>query len=1172
MELHKIKFADAFLNPKKEYGEVPFYWWTGDRLDKQRLTEQLEKLSDSSVAGVQINYAHMNGGGEKNEPHGGFGKSIPGTPLQFSEEWWDFFTHAAKECERLGMGVGVGDYTIAWIGNGFFTDKIVAAPGMCAENLTCEKQRLFSGDENSFNDSVLAVITYSDSGAREPVIIYERGRGVISPVSGCCEAYIIGTQKTPLSINPMNPGCGKMLVDIYFREFERRLPQLKSGTLNYFFQDELIFGCDIRTLWHENLRKEIQNKYSYDILGFLPHLFFNLGNITAKIRLDIADVRTQLIEDSYFKPIYAFHAERGMIYGCDQAGRGKEPDEFSDYFRTVRWFTAPGNDTPGRAADLIKVKVNSSIAHLYRRPRVWLEGYHSSGWGTTLESITAPTSDNFIFGANLLNLHGLYYSTKGGFFEWAPPDFHFRMPYWDDEKYWLMKYRRLAALLTTGAHRCDAAIYYPVSSCDYGENAKECVEKSFKTAETFFSHGLDFDFIDFQSIENSICSDGRLKAADERYKALIFCNVDCIRYSVIKKIKEFLDCGGVVAFGGVTPYASSLAGANDEVLNGDILDILSHPNCALCAGPNELFSFINSKITRSFIPEELYSDDKVYVNQRVCGNDKLFFVRYAPKDSVCRFEAQGAPYLLDTYTGKIHKLTGTISQAGFTFIKMPNAADADTVILFTDEYPDIDGIINTSGFDTSQLIKTVELDGEWDFSLQPTLDNRYGDFYIPAGGVIGAEARFFDCACVEHEGDIPQSFEYRELPYCTDTDIIKICTEDKNIGALTRFAAENDIKKGSFIFQSKEYSAEEQRLHSRYGYVCSEDDFETTLYEQGYHGLKGRVYDDNMIFSGDSVFISWAYAEKAAPAYLYLCGVTPDFLFVNGAEITDFSKALELHAGCNKITAGFVYDAAKAPDYRNRAKIKRAGIYLLKSEKEPDRLYELSRSSFANEQFFTPTAPGAMGVYCFKFTAPPAFISLEANVFGKLLSAYCDGEKMAITNGQAANFGGTKYSAVCAEKKTHISEVLLYVKSENARGFTSLLPEPVKLSCEGAGKLTTGDTAGFGVLKNYSGKFIYERTVKLEKIFTDERFILKIANAGATVRLEVNGVCAAVFTYKPFEADISDLVVNGENTIKITVSNTLCNHYSTIPSKYSNFPRDAASGLIGPVFIEVVKD
>ena len=53
----------------------------------------------------------------------------------------------------------------------------------------------------------------------------------------------------------------------------------------------------------------------------------------------------------------------------------------------------PGHDTPGGNADLIKDKVSSSIANLYRRPRVWLEGYHSLGWGATPERLMQATHD-----------------------------------------------------------------------------------------------------------------------------------------------------------------------------------------------------------------------------------------------------------------------------------------------------------------------------------------------------------------------------------------------------------------------------------------------------------------------------------------------------------------------------------------------------------------------------------------------------------------------------------------------------------------------------------------------------------------------------------------------------------------------------------------------------------
>ena len=161
-----------------------------------------------------------------------------------------------------------------------------------------------------------------------------------------------------------------------------------------------------------------------------------------------------MMEEAYFKPIYDWHASRGMIFACDSGGRGRNPHEFGDYFRATRWYSAPGHDTPGGRADLIKGKVSSSIANLYRRPRVWLEAYHSLGWGATPERLMFATRENYLYGCTLLNLHGLYYSTYGSHWEWAPPCYHFRMPYWPHMDVFLKYFDRLSYLMSQGHHVC----------------------------------------------------------------------------------------------------------------------------------------------------------------------------------------------------------------------------------------------------------------------------------------------------------------------------------------------------------------------------------------------------------------------------------------------------------------------------------------------------------------------------------------------------------------------------------------------------------------------------------------------------------------------------------------------------------------------------------------------
>jgi hypothetical protein len=221
-----------------------------------------------------------------------------------------------------------------------------------------------------------------------------------------------------------------------------------------------------------------------------------------------------LMEERYFQPIYHWHASRGLIFACDSGGRGLQPDEFGDYFRATRWYTAPGHDTPGGQADLIKGKVSSSIANLYRRPRVWLEGYHSLGWGATPERLMFATRENYLYGCTLLNLHGLYYSTHGSFWEWAPPCYHFRMPYWQHMGVFLKYFERLSYLMSQGTFVADVAILYPVAPFEAGLDGSKSTQAAFDTGRALMAAGINFEFIDADSLARARIAEGRLEVAD----------------------------------------------------------------------------------------------------------------------------------------------------------------------------------------------------------------------------------------------------------------------------------------------------------------------------------------------------------------------------------------------------------------------------------------------------------------------------------------------------------------------------------------------------------------------------------------------------------------------------------------------------------------------------------
>ena len=117
----------GFQNPPKGYGNVPFYWWSGDHLTKERLKEQLDTLASSATDGFAISYIHTDPRTDtifNKNGYGLYGKTEPGEPAVFSDEWWDIWKWFSKECAVRGLGAGLDDYTVGWIGNGYYPDEV----------------------------------------------------------------------------------------------------------------------------------------------------------------------------------------------------------------------------------------------------------------------------------------------------------------------------------------------------------------------------------------------------------------------------------------------------------------------------------------------------------------------------------------------------------------------------------------------------------------------------------------------------------------------------------------------------------------------------------------------------------------------------------------------------------------------------------------------------------------------------------------------------------------------------------------------------------------------------------------------------------------------------------------------------------------------------------------
>ena len=429
-----------------------------------------------------------------------------------------------------------------------------------------------------------------------------------------------------------------------------------------------------------------------------------------------------LTEEGYFKPVFDWHQQRGMTMGCDHGGRGRNVVEFGDYFRTQRWMQGPGADQPNLGKNLIKAKVAASIAHLYLRPRVWLEGFYGSGWGTTSAGFVDATFTDFVMGYNLLAFHGMYYSTHGGWWEWAPPDNTFRMPYWKHMRGFMDCVQRLAYLLSQGYHRCDVAILYPVAPMEAGMDGPEAVQTAFDTADQLYGNSVDFDFMDFESLARAKVVGKELHVSGEVYRVLILPAMKAVRHSTLQKALEFHRAGGIVrrarrVAGGQRPHwprrsRSRRDGEGDLSPDGPTQDLFAKLPGRDYEGPG-------------------------YIQHRKLGPRDLYAIYNAPKDTECFFRATGQVELWDPWTGTTRPLAVTSQTAEGTKLKLPLTEKEIQLIVFSPGKPEI---ASASPAETPR--SSINLDGDWEFELQPTSDNRFGDFHWPpTPTLIGAEVR-----------------------------------------------------------------------------------------------------------------------------------------------------------------------------------------------------------------------------------------------------------------------------------------------------------------------------------------------------------------------------------------------------------------------------------------------
>lgn len=714
--------------PDPHFGPVPFWWWSGEEVTEERIRWQLRKFREGGLRNIGI--IHL-------APTGPQYGSCGDRPVFMSEEWWLLFEAALREAERLGMRLWFYDQ-IGFSGANELARLVAGNPEYTGYQL-----RRFSAEEKLPENSNLLLETP--------------------------EYRFVEVRQ---GFNWLDPQASGALLDRVHGEMERRFPNDLGKTIAGSFQDEL----PPLPLWSPEVPIQYTERFGEDLIPHLQALFDDITGAEV-VRRRVYRIAAELAEQSLFIPLGNWHRKYGMVIGCDQAGPARRVDPhaaqrlYLDYFRTHRWYNSPGCDMEG------EMKPHSSMVHLNGGSRVWLEAFHSSGWGGTIEETMHWLVPWLQAGATLFSPHAVYYTTRGGWWEWAPPDTGWRQPYFEHYGIFADTVSRVCHLLSDGAHVCEIAVHYPsnaivghlslddvkprehpmaASNRDPNEKVAHLRQVYLKVTgavnrrDTAINPGilrsrhLDFDIVDDSILERTEVRNGQLAIANEKFSVLVLCGTTVMDEAAKQQIRQMVEQGGLVIGVNVPeeeratlPRALYVQSAEEmaDLIEERIPKRVTGPGLTLQRRTEDADVFL------------LLPEDGKLLQMHEPANESM-----APLPSVeYRLKTSGVPELWDPVSGRIVPIP--YERDGEWIRLQVQFKDWPAALIICPRNTDSGDEDSTNTDIQSQIVKRFPAEpGElpkvgvisqrlesWRVKVVPTLDNRYGDFDLHT----------------EHRGDMP---------------------------------------------------------------------------------------------------------------------------------------------------------------------------------------------------------------------------------------------------------------------------------------------------------------------------------------------------------------------------------------------------------------------------------
>ncbi len=540
--------AKEFKGPGTPFRGKPFWAWNG-KMEPEELRRQ-------------VRIFHRMGLG------GGFMHSRVGLATEYlGREWFDCVKATIDECRKLGLEAWLYDED-RWPSG--------AAGGLVTKNKKYRMRKLHAeilDQPPTSQKGLLRVFrgTWADLRFRPD----PNGKNFITFAVKLDEPSPWYNGQTYL--DTMSKEAVREFIRKGYQPCADEIGEHFGSTVPGIFTDEPNYGHGGKAWkaipWTDVLPTEFKKRYGYDVLDWLPALFYEMDDPKAvRARVHYRDLITALFVENFAGQIGKWCGEHNLLFTGHVLAEETLESQARVVGAAMRFYEhmqAPGIDILtesrwGLGYEYDTAKQCESVRRQMGRKWMLSELYGCTGWDFTFEGHKAIGDWQAALGVNLRCQHLSWYTMLGQAKRDYPASIFFQSPWWKEYPVVEDYFARVNYALVQGEAVRDVLVIHPIESqwtlppvqTEQAKQAAAELQRHFTgVRDILLQHQIDFDYGDEEMLSRLAKAAGRrLRVGKAVYKAVVVPPTLTLRSSTLKLLAAFARSGGKVLF--LEPVAS----------------------------------------------------------------------------------------------------------------------------------------------------------------------------------------------------------------------------------------------------------------------------------------------------------------------------------------------------------------------------------------------------------------------------------------------------------------------------------------------------------------------------------------------------------------------------------------------------------------------------------------